>query len=84
MSLSLFMNPYDHRLYILLRCNYKTRPYFSCRPVQDLQVTRSGKSGATLHLSRWSASLRGYKSWAVVHMRTYEGMSPCTKQEKKN
>lgn len=75
MSLSLFINHYDHRLYILLRCNYKARPYFSCRPVQDLRVTRSEKSGSTLLLSRWSASLRGYKNWAVVHMKTYEGMS---------
>lgn len=75
MSLSLFLNPYDQRFHLLLRCNYKGRPYFSCRPVQDLHVTRSGGSGTTLHLSRWSVSQRGYKYWAVVHLGTYEGMS---------
>ncbi len=74
MSLTLFMNPYDRRFHLLLRCNHKARPYFSCRPVQDLHVTRSGASGATLHFSRWSASQRRYNYWAVVHLRTYEGM----------
>ncbi|KAK3180342.1 hypothetical protein K4F52_008313 [Lecanicillium sp. MT-2017a] len=72
MSLSLFLNPYDQRFHLLLRCNYKGRPYFSCRSVQDLHVTRSGGSGTTLHLSRWSVSQRGYKYWAVVHLGTYE------------
>ncbi|EGX94006.1 hypothetical protein CCM_02277 [Cordyceps militaris CM01] len=68
-ALIVFINCHDNMPYLMLRSTIEITPYYDCRPLSAISITRCKTA---LHLTRWSNRKYCWTLWAVLQFRYFE------------